>query len=165
MEEIIDPTKERYFFQDIHWHARAELVAKYIKSNTTILDLGGGNQDILQYIAPKKYISVDKFPVTSETIECNFNEEPLPDFEYNFDYILCQGLIEYLIKPFDFLNDIHKYGDTLVITYYPKDIRIFKNYFEFHSFEQMLYKSGWRIQNITQMLGTPNQRIYFCKAL
>jgi hypothetical protein len=92
----------------------------------------------------------------------DFNKKQYPRIGV-FDQIVCQGILEYIDEPKDFLKAIRKYGGKLIITYKefaPTDIER-RNIFEFYEIEKMLAQTKWSIEE-KRKYGS-NQQIYICK--
>lgn len=101
------------------WTGRNKKIAGFIKEHSNVLDLGCGSKDLLQYInAPKKYTGIDyNNPVADLSI--NFNESfTIPKF--NWTYIVCSGLIEYLYDIDKFFKTIQNNSEVYIITLWKK---------------------------------------------
>lgn len=135
------------------WPVRARAVASYILPNSNVLDLGSGNNKLAELLQAKSYVAVDAVAHADGTVVADLNTE-YPDFEQRFDYIVVQGLIEYLDQPELFLLKIKKYGDNLIITYLSKDPKTL------NAFWALLERQGWRV--VTQQNLEPEQNLYVC---
>ena len=154
---------EPYPFETKEWPLRYKAIAKNIPIHATILDLGGGKGLLKSYLrSPKEYIVVDKYPLNSSLIVLDFDKDALPDFNKVFDIVVCSGIIEYLQKPEDFLSNIKKYGDRLLVSYYHKGkkLEIWENCYDKATFEKMLSNAGWKI--ITREEFQVNHILYSC---
>lgn len=99
------------------WSNRNLEISKRIDTNMSILDLGCGSKDLLNYVTPSYYIGID-FNDEAD-IKVNFNEDfSLPPKK--FDYTVCSGLLEYLIDIDLFLSRIKNSADTYIISYWSK---------------------------------------------
>ncbi|MFZ2152267.1 MAG: methyltransferase domain-containing protein [Minisyncoccia bacterium] len=98
------------------WWKRIKKVAECIPEGSTVIDLGGGMGHILRHIKKcKYYTSIDIKEWTDLTIVADFNKGEYPKVKKS-DWIICQGTIEYMENPKEFLTKIKKYGSNMVIT-------------------------------------------------
>lgn len=99
------------------WTNRNLEISKRIDKNKSILDLGCGSKDLLNYTTPSYYIGIDYNDIAD--IKINFNEDfTLPSDK--FDYIVCSGLLEYLTNVELFLSKIKNSAETYIISYWSK---------------------------------------------
>jgi len=151
---------------NLEWNYRSEIIKNWIPENSTVLDLGAGTQGIKKYVNFKKYIPVDKYAVTPDTIVCDFSVEDLPFLEDKFDLVMAMGLFEYL-KPnrvLQMFKEIPRYSDTLIFSYYERRSKLLR-WTALHTFQQIenwMTRTGWIIQKMTTTTQN-NQRIYLCK--
>lgn len=98
------------------WSGRNKKISKFIKNDSTVLDLGCGSKDLLRYISPKQYTGIDYNQPLAD-IEINFNSEfTLPDGMW--DYIITSGLLEYLFDIDDFFSRIKKKSSNYIFTFW-----------------------------------------------
>lgn len=98
------------------WWKRIKKVAEQIPEGSTVIDLGGGMGHILRHLKScGYYTSIDIKAWTDLTIVADFNKGEYPKVKKS-DWIICQGTIEYMQRPEEFLENIKKYGDNMVIT-------------------------------------------------
>lgn len=144
----------------IEWARRQELAAKVIRNNSSVLDLGGGQNNIRRKINYRSYTSIDLEKWTDFTVVADLNKE-FPDLG-SFDYILSLGLVEYLTDPRDFLSKIQKYGDTLVISYRLNSNGPMErsNHLTFSEFEEILGER-WRIIQVVVI--NKIEKLYVCE--
>lgn len=78
------------------WEKRARVIASFIRSTDTVLDLGAGQQTLRRHIPRSSgYIAVDCVNILPGTFVVNFNAEfRLP--EQPFTVIVSSGFIEYI---------------------------------------------------------------------
>lgn len=93
------------------WSHRDIFVTPFLRPNSTIIDYGCGHKDILNYYKPSNYIGLD-LNLDADVI-INLNEY-VPQF-FNYDYALILGVLEYLDKPFDFLNTVKDTANEFII--------------------------------------------------
>lgn len=102
------------------WDERNVLIAKYIPSNSRILDLGAGAQT-LRRCAPsaRLYVPCDIVRSSPDCIVCDFNRGIYPPADQIYDITICSGVLEYLREPFDFLVRMRTYSKTFILSYQP----------------------------------------------
>ena len=146
------------------WSSRNKLVASFVRKGS-ILDIGGGLGEILQFVKPTEYKSIDTEEWTNDTIVANLNVD-FPSIKCQFDNVICQGIIEYIIDPVGFLLHIKKYGERMILTYrtgdgkkYPVDRKCFLKQ------EQMrdtILMCGWEITKVVDSVSIL-EKVYICK--
>ena len=99
------------------WTRRNRFIAGMIPEQMSILDLGCGSKDLLRYIkSPKKYLGVDyNQPLADLSINFN-NKFSLPIDSW--DYIICSGLLEYLLNVDNFFKQITRHSQSYIFTFY-----------------------------------------------
>lgn len=99
------------------WTRRNKFIATMIPEQMSILDLGCGSKDLLRYIkSPKKYLGVDyNQPLADLSINFN-NKFSLP--RDNWNYVICSGLLEYLLNVDDFFKQITHLSQSYIFTFY-----------------------------------------------
>ncbi len=155
---------EDYLWGKRSWKYRYELIGKHIPKNSSVLDLGGGLGHLKKFLDPScSYVSVDKYPLPGVIIS-DFEAGEYPKFHFKFKFIVCSGLVEYLSSIADFLREIKQYGNTLIISYYYREVPVltWKNNFKIAKFESILRTAGWKIISKDQCL-KQDQYVYVCK--
>lgn len=104
------------------WTDRNFKIASQISPNKSVLDLGCGSKDLLKYIRPSKYVGIDYNNKFSD-IQVNFNQDFLLPSR-NWDYVICSGLLEYIVNVDKFFSSISRSGKTYIITYWDKNKRL-----------------------------------------
>lgn len=100
------------------WTNRNKVIGSNINNNSSVLDLGCGHKDLLNYITPKTYLGLDFNDIAD--IVVNFNEDfDLP--EGDWDYIVCSGLLEYLVNVPRFIEKIKGRSKTYILSYWSKN--------------------------------------------
>lgn len=93
------------------WAGRNKYIIPFLQKNSSIIDFGCGNKNILDFYTPKKYFGIDINPNADLIIDLNnYNQ----DYS-GYDYALVLGVLEYLDKPFEFLRKIKNSADTFII--------------------------------------------------
>lgn len=99
------------------WSGRNQHISTFIPPQSSVLDLGCGAKDLLKYITPTKYAGVDYYTNTYADYTVDFNGEfEIPKFEW--DYIVCSGLLEYLVNVDAFFNKIKNESKFIIVTYW-----------------------------------------------
>lgn len=156
--------KENNYPWKVKFTSRNKLVSKYIEKGT-LLDIGGGLGEILDFVKPTEYKSIDTKIWNDKTIVADLNNGIYPVFEKPFNNILCQGILEYINDPVLFLHKIKKYGDYLVLTYregdgkgYPVERKCFLRH---EAVKDYLKMTGWKIVKILPSV-SKLEKIYIC---
>jgi hypothetical protein len=146
----------------IHFRNRNMNVAKVIPEGSSVLDLGGGFCGLYRFIKNCRYLSLDLKLWTDMTVEADFNKGIFPNVG-RFQFLVCQGIMEYLEEPMEFLEKIKKYGDTMILTYKPGCTDLSKQILgiPFEEMIEMLDKCGWEIIFEKQINST--QKLFYCK--
>lgn len=94
------------------WSERNNWIKNFIPNNTSVVDWGCGNKDILRYISPSKYTGIDQNEFAD--IQADFNIE-IPILFSKYDVGLVLGVLEYLQDPDYFLRSIKPTADIFII--------------------------------------------------
>ena len=144
----------------IKWTTRAKVAIKFMPVNPSILDLGGGQEEVFNLLDGKcEYLSLDLEAWGPNTIKFDFNSgKEYPELKER-QFILCLGTIEYVNDPFYFLKQTRKYSQRLIITYrkFSNGGMMRKNNLRFKDVERMLRRAGWSVlatKTITKEDGT-----------
>jgi SAM-dependent methyltransferase len=145
------------------WTKRNKRIADEIPEQMSILDLGCGSKDLLNYLNnPKKYIGIDYNQPLAD-IQINFNNEfVLPKGEWN--YIVCSGLLEYLLDLDYFFKQIKFCSKFYIFTFfttYSKRSRL-NNPNEIESITEFEGKLSSYFE-ITKVAKIKEHNIYVCK--
>jgi hypothetical protein len=127
-----------------HWPVRTKAIADVIPSQSKVIELGGG-MCYLKTIRPDiEYRSIDREAWTALTTVSDFNKGEYPDLPLA-DVIVCQGILEYIDRPDEFLKEIHKYSRRLMISYYigKNNIAQRKNKFSYQDLIFKLTQAKW----------------------
>jgi Methionine biosynthesis protein MetW len=101
------------------WDKRNEIIAGFIADRSSVLDLGCGAQTLRTHLKPQcKYQPCDVVRGTPGVTFCDFNAGIYPDLDQPFDYVVCSGLLEYIRKPREFLDQVCQLGQTLLVSYH-----------------------------------------------
>lgn len=101
------------------WTKRNKKIASLLTPRPKVLDLGCGSKDLLNYIQPKEYLGVDyQQPLADININLNDRFEcPKPN-KGKWSYIVCSGLLEYLVDVNLFFNTLQNNSKSYVFTYW-----------------------------------------------
>ncbi len=159
--EINKEIKSEWPWKNENWPARAKAIAEVIPPESKVLELGGGLCYLKNMIPNLDYKSIDQKVWTSVTTQADFNKDEFPEMGL-FDLIICQGILEYIESPFNFLNKIHKYGRRLLITYYfgKNNVSSRKNYLSKDEVFITLIQTGWKVITLRNL--GENEIIYLC---
>lgn len=164
----IDHTK-KYLWGPAEWAKRTQFIAKLIPRGSSVIDLGGGLGHLYKYLKDCHYVSLDVDTFTDMTIKADFNAGNYPDIKPQYQYVVGQGIIEYMKKPKDFLRQIQKYGDILILTYRrwtPDKWRMERKEFTFDDINTYLKDTGWEKlveKNLLSDATGPIERVYVCR--
>jgi len=146
----------------MNWAQRTGIIASAIPRKMSVLDLGGGFCNLYKHLKEcRRYVSLDLEEWTDATVKIDFNKDKLPEME-QFDYLVCQGTLEYLNEPEKFLRDIRKYGGILLLTYWFEKLADgkWRNKLNPDEFKDILRKAGWMIVFERSVSG--RQKLFYC---
>ena len=82
----------------VEWGERARLAAKFIASNSTVLDIGCGRMQLKSFLPEGcTYTPADQVKWTDEVVKIDLDQRNFPPG--NFDCIVILGVLEYLQAP------------------------------------------------------------------
>jgi len=100
------------------WDGRNQLIATFIPSGASVLDLGAGSQSLAGHLAHGcHYQPCDVVKSTQAVLLCDFNSGRYPDIQQQYDFVVCSGLLEYLRDIDTFLRVVMRYGRILIVSY------------------------------------------------
>ena len=107
-----------YTYKNV-WRVRNKEITKLIKGfNGSVLDLGCGDKDILNYFVPRKGVHITKYigldRVATADIVTDFNKEIVP-LKDEYDLGLAIGLLEYLENPMEVLKAYKPFAKRWII--------------------------------------------------
>lgn len=142
----------------VTWTKRAKAAASLVGQCNYVIDVGGGRGHLKEVLKPKRYVSIDLDKWTEETVVADLNYG-CPILE-PCDTIFCLGVIEYIENPDQFLTELHKYGDDMVISYRLKSEGGMprQNEFTFKEFEDTLLWNHWHIVEYKELSSL--ERVY-----
>lgn len=102
------------------WDMRNRIIAGYIPAGSSLIDIGSGAQTLRTHLdATVEYQPCDCVATTPDVILCDFNAgQPLPT-TYHYDYVVCSGILEYIIEPSVFVDVMARLGGQLLLSYNP----------------------------------------------
>ena len=94
---------------------KKEEIAKYIKTNQKILDLGGGKGILKPYLK-----EIDKYKSLDRITGYNLDSGLLPEEDDSYDVVVASYILEHVLNPFKLLEEakrVLKPNGTLIIVY------------------------------------------------
>lgn len=80
------------------WRLRNKKIAEnFLEPNKSVLDLGCGAKNLLQYYSPSKYLGVDGMPCADLIIDLDSNFQD--KIKSGWDYCVNSGILEYVKFP------------------------------------------------------------------
>jgi len=167
---MIYGTKEIYIWGETKvWAERAKQIAKYVPDKATVVDVGGGFEHLQKFIKADKYYCIDCYQATPNTILADLNKE-YPTLPEQVQYVICQGVMEYMQSPFDFLMNMHQYGRHMILTYRMANVKnenqkIKRNFMSFEQVDELLRVTGWEVltwQYVEEKPGAQTEKLYYC---
>lgn len=139
------------------WDGRNLLIAKHVRPNSRVLDLGSGAQTLRTHLPPGcLYVPCDIVRSSPDCIVCDFNRGIYPPLDRAYDVTIGSGVLEYLRDPADFLGRISAYAPTIILSYQPAEpegadkIRRlsdgFVNHLQKTELEALLTRAGYRFE-------------------
>lgn len=161
--KINNELKSKWPWKKGRWEKRAQAIAEIIPQNVTVLELGGG-LCYLSTIIDNPYKSIDKEEWTDVTTKADFNKGEFPELGL-FDVIICQGIIEYIENPIEFLWEIKKYGRRMIMSYKlsGRDVKTRTNRLNFEQVDELLKMTDWF--KVSERTFTPDEKLYYCTKL
>lgn len=146
------------------WDERNKIIASYIPKGSSVLDIGAGAQTLRNYLPANRYVPCDVI-LRPGTLYCDLNKGIYPSVNEKFDYVICSGVIEYLLDPETAISNLSKFGQNIILSYapmrdtYKENKRVmdgWKNHLTEKQLEEIFTRSGlgwkileyWDIQNI-----------------
>jgi hypothetical protein len=104
---------------DTEWSERSELIASLIAKDAVVLDVGSGRGTLQSYLGSGcRYVPLDLYQRTPETIVCDLNEPPYPDLGMlGLDVAVLAGVLEYVSKPERLLAWLAGQAGTCIVSY------------------------------------------------
>ena len=116
--DIAEVVKIEYQVKD-RWSERNSTVAEYIPAGSSILDLGCGDKDILNYVECSDYWGVDLCKYADQIHD--FDDELLT-WDRKWDIGLLLGVIYYPHHTDRFLSHYKQFADKWIVVINPKTI-------------------------------------------
>jgi hypothetical protein len=102
------------------WDRRNRLMAEFIPSGSSVLDIGCGAQSLKRYLKGDcSYQPCDLIQSTPDVLVCDFNKGEFPEVRKRFDYVVCSGVFEYMRQPRQFLERVSGYGRVVLLSFHP----------------------------------------------
>lgn len=113
--KVLSESKERP-----SWGSRNDVIIKYIQPNTSVLDVGCGNRDIEKLLDEScDYQGMDCVGDETQTIILDFNAVNAAKLKLarKYNYAICSGVLEYIMKPNDFIQFVKLNSDKIILSY------------------------------------------------
>jgi hypothetical protein len=105
-----------YILNNPYWRKRNEKIAnELLIPNRSVLDLGCGAKNLLNYYSPSRYLGVDGGSNEADILvdlDTDFN---LPS---GWDYVVNSGILEYLFNIDSYLAKIQHLGNEYIFTWW-----------------------------------------------
>jgi hypothetical protein len=102
------------------WNGRVDIVLKWLKNSSGVLDVGCGTQYIKTVIGDIPYMGLDIVEREMNSQIINLNEGAIPsELMEKYKTITFIGVLEYLKEPISHLEKAAKYCECLIFTYTP----------------------------------------------
>jgi len=101
------------------WTSRNKLIASMVPLGVSVLDMGCGAKDFLNYYQPTKYLGVDCVDTADVKIDLN-GDLSLPS---GWDFVINSGILEYLDDFQAYLCKVKILGNNFVFTWHPSRAR------------------------------------------
>ena len=110
---------------EVTWEFRCEIAAKFITSDSRILDVGCGAMTLERFLPFNCiYKPCDLIARDTRTIVCDLNKEQLPKIELqNSDIVTLLGVIEYLYQPKELFAQIAEAKKSIIVSYCVTDLQ------------------------------------------
>jgi hypothetical protein len=104
------------------WDDRTIYMSNFITQNSTILDVGCGNQILKRYLPTScNYIPVDLYKRTSDTIVVNLNNKIKIKNLIPIDYTFFSGVLEYVNDLEYVIKYFKSHSQFIILSYNPVD--------------------------------------------
>jgi hypothetical protein len=126
------------------WSNRWAFVKDYIPNNTSIVDFGCGNKELLDYLTPTRYLGVDRLPNADLVADL---DEPF-FLNDKFDVALLLGVLEYVNDPeYTLTNIVPTANCFIVLSLAVKQKFNWRRAFTEHSITQLLARYFQKVDN------------------
>jgi hypothetical protein len=110
------------------WQSRNNVIAEYIPTGVSVLDIGCGNQDMKHLIGTScSYTGLDCVKHNlSDVIVLDFNAVDASDVVLNkrYDYAICSGVLEYINDPLAFIKFVSANAENIILSYILAETRL-----------------------------------------
>jgi hypothetical protein len=100
---------------DESWKGRIREMARYVPSNSVVMDLGCGREWLRDYLDNCQYIPVDYRARSPHTVVCDLNKREFPDRQVDVCFV--SGCLEYVEDPQWLVREIAAHSKRCVISY------------------------------------------------
>lgn len=101
------------------WRLRNKLIADHLEKNKSVIDIGGGAANLLNYYTPTSYLCIDGMPMPEVDLVVDLNTDYQTQVPDGWDYAVNSGILEYVIKVDEFLFKQKDLAKEHIFTWYP----------------------------------------------
>jgi hypothetical protein len=140
------------------WRFRNKLISKMIEPNKTIIDIGCGAKNFLDYYDAKKYFGIDGMPDVGADLVTDLNQDFRPLVDSGWDYAINSGMIEFVKDVRVFLDRQKHLANEYIFTWH---LDKFSGRMSFERIEDIIKEN----YEILEMQPWGSQRVYRCKPI
>lgn len=105
------------------WNQRNAEFAKFVPENSSVLDIGCGDQNLKEYLDRScTYFGIDTVDIHQTPI-VDFNKGILPTLDRRYDIAVLSGVLEYLFEPADAVITSLQWAPVVLTSYQPLESR------------------------------------------
>lgn len=100
-----------------NWEERTEIISKYIKPNSDVIEFGAGLMFAKKYLPEDcSYTPSDLVDRGAGTIICDLNDMDLPEFK-KYDVAIFSGVLEYILDVERLISHLSQSIETILTSY------------------------------------------------
>ncbi|HED12679.1 MAG TPA: hypothetical protein ENI62_03355 [Gammaproteobacteria bacterium] len=100
------------------WQERNVVLGKMITPGSSVVDVGAGNRFLREQLPDGcEYQAVDCVNSSEETIIADFNKDVIPVLPRFYEFVVCSGIMEYIVDPGEFLKIVTSWGKITILSY------------------------------------------------
>ena len=101
------------------WRLRNKLIASHLEKNKSVIDIGGGAANLLNYYTPSNYLCLDGMPIPEVNLVIDLNSDYQTQVPAGWDYAVNSGILEYVNRTDEFLFKQKNLASEYIFTWYP----------------------------------------------